>query len=103
MNRLTLHHDSLTLGEGLQISFLRTLRIPDDGKTYPLPPGLGRFPIRRVDDYADKVPAEWREHGGVFLPMYQREAMWISFGGQYWKPRAVKVGIGKVCALTGAR
>lgn len=95
--------DTLQLGDGLTVSFLRTLRIPDDGKTYPLPPGLGRFPIRRVDDYAAKVPAEWREHGGVFLPMYQREAMWISFRGEHWKPRAVKVGVGKVCALTGER
>ena len=103
MNRLSLQNDTLTLGNGLGICFLRTLRIPDDGKTYPLPPGLGRFPIRRIDDYADKVPVEWREHGGVFLPMYQREAMWISFVGEHWKPRAVKVGIGKVCAITGER
>lgn len=103
MNRIALKNDTLTLGDGLNISFLRTLRIPDDGKTYPLPPGLGRFPVRRVDDYLDRVPVEWREHGGVFLPMYQREAMWISFSGQYWKPRALKVGIGKVCAITGER
>ena len=87
--------------EGVSVSFQRTLRIPDDGKRYPLPPGLGCFPIRRVDDYIDRVPAEWRERGGVFLPMYQREAMWLSFSGQSWKPRAVKVGIGKVCAITG--
>jgi hypothetical protein len=99
----SLKNDTLTLGDGLSISFLRTLRIPDDGKTYPLPPGLGRFPVRRVDDYPDRVPGEWREHGGVFLPMYQREAMWISFAGRPWKPCAVKVGVGKVCALTGQR
>jgi hypothetical protein len=103
MKHIELQNDALRLGDGLSVSFLRTLRIPDDGKTYPLPPGLGRFPVRRIDDYADRVPAEWREHGGVFLPMYQREAMWISFAGEYWKPRAVKVGIGKVCAITGER
>ena len=103
MNRIKLDHDMLHLGEGLAVSFLRTLRIPDDGKVYPLPPGLGRFPVRRVDDYVNRVPSEWREHGGVFLPMYQREAMWISLAGPHWKPRAVKVGIGKVCAITGAR
>src|ERR1041385_6078462 len=28
----------------LQIRFQRTLRIPDDGRTYPLPAGLGLFP-----------------------------------------------------------
>jgi hypothetical protein len=103
MDHISLKNDTLTLGDGVAISFLRTLRIPDDGKTYPLPPGLGRFPIRRIDDYADKVSAEWREHGGVLVPMYQREAMWISFAGPHWKPRAVKVGVGKVCALTGER
>ncbi len=94
--------DRLILGE-TTITFQRTLRIPDDGKTYPLPPGLGAFPIRRVDDYADRVPSEWRERGGVFLPMYQREAMWLSFARTWWKPCAVKVGVGKICALTGER
>ncbi len=91
---------TLRIGE-VRIQFQRTLRIPDDGKNYPLPPGLGAFPIRRVDDYLDRVPAHWRSRGGVFLPMYQREAMWIRFMAPHHKPRAVKVGIGKVCAITG--
>jgi len=89
----------LQLGE-LSLSFQRTLRIPDDGRDYPLPPGLRRFPIRRVADYADRVPEGWAEQGGVFLPMYQREAMWLSFSGAQ---RALKVGIGKVCAISGKR
>jgi hypothetical protein len=83
------------------VSFQRTLRIPDDGRTHPLPPGLGRFPIRRVADFADRVPAAWHERGGVFLPMYQREAMWLSFSGAHWRPNALKVGVGKVNALSG--
>jgi hypothetical protein len=103
MSSLRLQHDRLLLGPGLSVTFQRTLRIPDDGKDYPLPPGLGCFPVRRVDDYASRVPAEWRERGGVFIPMYQREAMWIRFAGEHWKPRAVKVGVGKVCAITGKR
>ena len=37
----------------LTVTFQRTLRIPDDERTYPLPPGLGDFPLRHVDDYAD--------------------------------------------------
>ena len=89
----------LQLGD-TTLTFQRTLRIPDDGKRYPLPPGLGCFPIRRVADYADRVPADWAEKGGVFLPMYQREAMWLSFGGA---PRALKIGVGKVCAISGER
>ena len=34
------------------IEFQRTLRIPDDDREYPLPPGLGRFPLRHLDDFA---------------------------------------------------
>ncbi|MDE0230865.1 MAG: hypothetical protein OXI56_03670 [bacterium] len=81
------------------LAFQRTLRIPDNGREHFLPPGLGRFPLELVDDYADRVPEAWREHGGVFLPMYQAEAMWINFHGEY--PMAVKVAAGKVNALTG--
>lgn len=87
----------------LRVDFQRTLRIPDDGGTYPLPPGLGAFPLRRVADYADRVPESWRARGGVFLPMYQREAMWISFRCPWWRAAAVQVGIGKVDAITGRR
>ena len=53
----------------LTIDFQRTLRIPDDGQDYPLPAGLGPFPLRHVDDFADGVPDFWLEHGGVLLPM----------------------------------
>ena len=81
------------------ISFVRTLRIPDDDREYPLPPGLGEFPLHHVDDYADRLPQRWSDHGGVFMPMYQAEALWISFDGDY--PMAVKVSAGKIDAVTG--
>ena len=38
------------------IQFQRTLRIPDDGKHYPLPPGLGTLPLRHVEDFACPKP-----------------------------------------------
>jgi len=37
--------------------------------------------------------------GGVFIPMYQIEAMWMRFDTT--RPHAIKVGIGKVSAVTG--
>ena len=92
--------NTLQMG-ALTITFHRTLRIPDNGRQYPLPPSLGAFPLRHVEVYKDRVPENWRERGGVFLPMYQREAMWISFNGPAHQPRAVQVAVGKVCALTG--
>jgi hypothetical protein len=94
------HSDRLEIG-GLEITFQRTLRIPDDGHIYPLSPGLGQFPMRKVEHYADRVPDAWRDRGGVFIPMYQREALWMSFHSP--ELMAVKVGIGKIDALTGKR
>ena len=81
------------------ISFHRTLRIPDDNNEYPLPAGIGRFPIFHTEDYAETLPANWAGHGGVFLPMYQCEALWISFLGRY--PMAIKVAAGKIDAVSG--
>ncbi|MFD6105456.1 hypothetical protein ACFWFQ_22615 [Nocardia salmonicida] len=90
--------DALELPGGVRVTFVRTLRLPETG-TYPLPPGLGTFPLRRVADYPDTVPEEWRERGGVMLPVYQREAMWLRFSAT--APTALKVAVGKVCAVSG--
>ncbi len=86
-------------GAEFRIEFQRTLRIPDDNRAYRLPPGLGEFPLYRVDDYPDNLPDTWEAHGGVFLPMYQTEAMWINFHADY--PMAVKIAAGKINAVTG--
>jgi hypothetical protein len=101
MLEITRKHDNLLFGKGFSLNFQRTLRIPDDGKTYPLPPGLGTFPVCRVEEYKERVPETWVEQGGVFIPMYQREALWINFHPRYWKPNAVKVAVGKVNAVSG--
>ncbi len=91
----------------LKINFRRTLRIPDSSKAYPLPPGFEDFPLRHVEDYEEKVPQEWITHGGILLPMYQSEAMWINFESDYAVDRehrypfAVKIATGKVCAISG--
>lgn len=86
----------------LEIEFQRTLRIPDDNREYPLPPGLGRFPLVHTEDYADRVPERWVRHGGVILPMYQSEALWINFHCSYAEyPFAIKVAAGKIDAVTG--
>lgn len=98
--KLTPSRDGIEIGS-VTVQFMRTLRIPDDGRQHPLPPGLGEFPVRRVADYADRVPAEWARHGGVFLPMHEREAMWMSFDAPEEEPHALKVAMGMVNAVTG--
>jgi hypothetical protein len=85
----------------ITVGFQRTLRIPDDDRDHALPPGLGRFPLRHVDDHRDRVPPDWIRHGGVMLPMYQAEAMWLNFSSPAGYPFALKVATGKVNAVTG--
>jgi len=81
--------DAIRIGPHRAVSFQRTLRIPDDDGVYPLPPGLGRFPLRRLRGL------------GIAVPMYRREALWVSFGGAWWRPSAVKIAVGGVNAITG--
>ncbi len=101
MLNVTIDQETIRIGERFTVTFQRTLRIPDDGRAYPLPPGLGRFPILKVEDYLDRVPVLWREHGGAFIPMYQREALWLGFHAAPWKPNAVKIAVGSVNAISG--
>jgi len=88
------------------IDLQRTLRIPDDGKDYPLPLGLGAFPLRHLDDFPPPLPEKWRERGGVIMPMHQAEAMWLNFSAYdgdlgVGYPFAVKVATGKINAISG--
>ena len=54
----------------------------------------------KVKDVTSKgMPEKWRRQKGVMLPMWQREAMWISFSAL--RPCAIKVGVGKINAVTG--
>ena len=98
-NKLTFRFLEVHSKAKCSISFQRTLRVPDDNREYPLPPGLGNFPMDHVDDFADKLPDTWRTHGGIFIPMYQSEALWINFSSRY--PCAVKIAAGKINAVSG--
>jgi hypothetical protein len=100
MLEIEVNRDEIHFGASMTVRFMRTLRVPDDGREYSSLPTFGAFPIYSVQDHADRIPASWRARSGVFIPMYQREAMWISLSGRWWKPNAVKVGVGGVNALT---
>ncbi|MGW4241961.1 hypothetical protein [Nocardia sp. NPDC004722] len=90
--------NTLVLPGGVRVRFIRTLRLPEQG-THRLPPGLGDFPLRRVADYADRVPEEMARRGGVMLPIYLREALWLKFATK--EPAALQIGAGRVCAVSG--
>ena len=98
---LTIEENGIRIGRHTQLSFNRTLRIPEDGKEYPLPAGFGRLPILKVEDYAGLVPAKWLEEGGFIIPLYQREALFLEFKGVKWRPTIAKVAVGRVNAVSG--
>jgi hypothetical protein len=106
-DKLVISFPELPLKPSLTIDFQRTLRIPDDGRDYPLPPGLGPFPLQHIDDFARRVPEGWLKRGGVLLPMWQSEALWLNFHSIYINrretayPLAIKVATGKINAVTG--
>lgn len=102
--------------DNLEISLRRTIRVPDNKKSYDLPPDLGPFPLYSIDEHGGQLSKKAFEEGGVFLPMYrespastipravtdyhpEREAMWINF--QANRTFAVKVFVGGVNAISG--
>jgi hypothetical protein len=107
-DKLEIKESSLPDGALLSVSFKRTLRVPEDGAEYPLPPAVGTFPLIHVDElpHSVRIPEQWRSAGGVVLPMYPSEALWIEFASSYIRrrgryPFAIKVATGKINALTG--
>ncbi|TEY43154.1 hypothetical protein BOTCAL_0377g00030 [Botryotinia calthae] len=96
--RIVINNNS---GGKLEIDFHRMIRVPDDGSSYQLPPDLGNFPIFSVDDYADKLPIDIVRKGGVFIPILQREALWIKFHTYGSARFAVKVFVGGINAVSG--
>lgn len=99
-NDLEFHFPDIHPSAECSLAFHRTLRVPDDNQEYPLPPGCGKFPVYHVEDYPHSAPHDWQDRGGVFLPMYQAEALWIGLSGRNY-PCAIKIAAGKINAVTG--
>lgn len=100
-NELTFQFPHVHEHAKCSIHFQRTLRIPDDDRVHHLPPGLGSFPLEHLDDYSAKLPSSFSARGGIIMPMYQAEAMWIYFNSSDDYPFAIKVATGKICAVSG--
>jgi len=99
--RVELKENAIEVGGRCRISCQRTLRIPDDGKPYPLPPGLGTIPIHQAGDFQLQSSQVGQTENYFFISMFQREALWLSFDAAEWHPNAVKVGAGGINAVSG--
>jgi hypothetical protein len=88
----------------MAIEFRRTLRVPVDGKVYRLPPSNRAFRLKYMEDCGKRVPQDWIDRGGVIMPAYKGEAVFLAFSGGGWVkgyPFAIKIAAGKVNAITG--
>lgn len=56
----------------LDISFQRTIRVPDGKDDSELPPCMGTFPLYSMANYMDKLPESMAAKGGLFFPMYRK-------------------------------
>ena len=100
---VAVNNNQIQFGKHFSLSFHRTVRVPDDGRSYKLPASLGKFPIYKVAEFINTVPFSWIQNGGgIFVPMYQFEALWIDFKYPNWRPHALKIGAGGVNIVNGA-
>jgi hypothetical protein len=120
---VTKEDDSIAVTDHIRQSWIdihlkRALRIPEDGKTYPLPAFFDSFRPLNVGEFSHELPKQMAKKGGVFIPLFQREALALCFeggevtkgdlkSGSYNSRRpstpifAVKVYAGSVNCVTG--
>ncbi|KAJ7880971.1 hypothetical protein B0H14DRAFT_2705604 [Mycena olivaceomarginata] len=83
--------------------FHRTLRVPESSNQTPsqLPPDLGQYPLLPISNLEEaRLPVSMRGKGGFIMPMFNKEALWISFGGS--SGNAVKVSVGGINVVSGS-
>ena len=68
--------------DDLEITFHRTLRMPDNQNTSKLPPSLGRFPLYNAENFAGTLSPKMAKKGGVLLPMYSKIPSRLATMGQ---------------------
>ena len=107
---LEIHFPHLSEKVGIEIEFKRTLRVEEDRFDRSLPPDLGNFKVRHIEDIDLGEKEYLKKRGGVLIPMSQRDALWLNFRLKNKNnsrdidlrcPVALKVATGKICAVSG--
>lgn len=69
---IKLSGDKVVVCNDLEISFRRTVRVPDNKQVSYLPPDLGALPLTAVSQHANKMPPGMSVEGGLFFPIYRK-------------------------------
>lgn len=84
------------------ISLDRTLRVPEDDVQYNAPALFSPFPLTQTKHHGAALPDDVQAKGGLLIPMYQREAVALTFHGKYCDTRdfALRIMAGTVNSMT---
>lgn len=83
----------------MNISFRRSICIPDqDASLFP-PPDPGALPLESVSKYKPWFLKGMSDKRGAFFPMYQKEAMFIKFESK--KRYCIKISLGDTNVISG--
>jgi hypothetical protein len=83
---------------GYRVSIRKTTKINVDENNYQLPPDLGAFNEFKVADYF--CPDNW-DKNGIFIPVTEREPLWIDL--RHNPTSACLVSVQKVNPITGEK
>ncbi|KAH6988466.1 hypothetical protein EDB80DRAFT_690042 [Ilyonectria destructans] len=91
----------------IEIDFNRTLRLPEGIDIHHHPSGLGIIPVyntaaiqKKLMESRNQSLVDMAKKGGIFFPLYQREAMFITFNAVN-DIFALRLFVGGVNALSG--
>ncbi|SPO07348.1 uncharacterized protein DNG_10042 [Cephalotrichum gorgonifer] len=84
-----------------QVSLLRSAKVPEDGKEYEIPAGLGTLPIYDVRSFSGSLPVSMVAKGGVFVTMHDVEAMCFAFDAAPQRKYAARVYLGDINGISG--
>ncbi|KAK6517335.1 hypothetical protein TWF281_003992 [Arthrobotrys megalospora] len=94
--RLESKNQVIRVDHNLEISFRRTIRVPDNQQVNNLPPDLGALTLTNVSHVASRLPDSMRVKAGLLLPMHR---IYISTNEHH--RYAIKILIGGVNAISG--
>ncbi|KAJ7808031.1 hypothetical protein B0H14DRAFT_3482749 [Mycena olivaceomarginata] len=87
---------TITVGPA-RFKFNRTLRVPDNANRYALPPGLGTFPVAKVQDFRHSLPPQIKKRGGHSSSRAER------LGFTLLSPRTLRYQDIGINAITGGK
>lgn len=99
--KVQLEAEHIHVGDRFSLTLQRTIRLPQDGREYPLTPSFGEFPVVAAAAFSDRLPKNWHAGDAFVVPIYEREALFLAFSAAEWKPNAVQVGVGGINAISG--